>query len=178
MSISKIVSGGQTGADQGFFDACIYYGLEYGGYIPKNRKSENGKIHSKYENLIELDSEDYLKRTEANVVNSDCTLIFTIGKLEGGSSKTSKLANKYKRPCFHIDLDSTDREAAAKIAAEWIRTACPDKCVLNGAGSRASKAAGIQQLVEIVMIDVLNDVNGFRVYPMHFSKPMILREKK
>jgi hypothetical protein len=35
--------------------------------------------------LEEITTKDYLKRTEANVVDSDATEIFTQGKLSGGS---------------------------------------------------------------------------------------------
>lgn len=34
MTINKIISGGQTGADQGVLDATIAMGIEYGGWIP------------------------------------------------------------------------------------------------------------------------------------------------
>ena len=35
----KIISGGQTGADQGALDFAIDYNFECGGYCPKGRKS-------------------------------------------------------------------------------------------------------------------------------------------
>jgi len=46
-SIFKVVSGGQTGADIGAIEAAIYCKLDWGGWIPKGRKSENGRIPAK-----------------------------------------------------------------------------------------------------------------------------------
>lgn len=177
MKIVRIVSGGQSGADQGFLDACIYYGLDYGGYIPKGGICEGGLIPYKYKNLIELKTASYLKRTEANVVSSDCTLIFSYGALEGGSLKTAGFAKKHNRPYLHVDLEESKRVKAVKVISNWLKEKCPANCILNGAGSRASKSPEIQRAVELIMVDVLNTVNGFRVYPMYDSKPMILRGK-
>ena len=42
--IRKIISGGQTGADQGALDAAIEYGFPYGGWLPKGRLTENGPL--------------------------------------------------------------------------------------------------------------------------------------
>jgi len=38
----KIISGGQTGADQAALDAAISLGLPHGGWITKGRKTETG----------------------------------------------------------------------------------------------------------------------------------------
>jgi len=46
--IGKIISGGQTGADQGAIDAAIKYSFLYGGWIPKGRLTENGPLPDKY----------------------------------------------------------------------------------------------------------------------------------
>jgi len=44
MPITKIVSGGQTGADRGGLDAAIYCDVPHGGWCPKGRKAEDGRI--------------------------------------------------------------------------------------------------------------------------------------
>ena len=38
MMIGRIISGGQTGADQGALDFAIKHGIRHGGWIPKGRK--------------------------------------------------------------------------------------------------------------------------------------------
>ena len=44
----KIVSGGQTGADRAGLDWAIKNGIEHGGWYPKGRRAENGRIDAKY----------------------------------------------------------------------------------------------------------------------------------
>ncbi len=39
--IKKIISGGQTGADQAALDVAIKLGIPHGGWIPKGRLTEN-----------------------------------------------------------------------------------------------------------------------------------------
>ena len=62
----KIISGGQTGADQAALDAAIALGIPHGGWIPKGRLTEAGPLPEKY-NLAEMPTKDYLKRTKHNV---------------------------------------------------------------------------------------------------------------
>lgn len=40
MTITKIVSGGQTGVDQGALQACQWIDFPYGGWVPKGRLTE------------------------------------------------------------------------------------------------------------------------------------------
>jgi hypothetical protein len=47
--IKKIISGGQTGADQAALDAAIKLGIPHGGWIPKGRLTENGSLPKKYD---------------------------------------------------------------------------------------------------------------------------------
>jgi hypothetical protein len=106
MPITRIVSGGQTGADRGGLDAAIYAGVPHGGWCPKGRKAEDGSIPAKYV-LKEIKSADYLKRTEANVIDSDATLLITFGRLSGGSLRTLEFCRKHGRPYHHVNLAVT-----------------------------------------------------------------------
>ena len=57
----KIVSGGQTGVDQGALDAAMSLGLAWGGWAPKGWLAENGTIGEKYRaNMREGTSANYL----------------------------------------------------------------------------------------------------------------------
>lgn len=139
--IKKIISGGQTGVDRAAFDFALENGIETGGFVPKGRRAEDGKIPQKYPNLIETETKNYAVRTELNVLNSDATLIFSHGKLTGGSLLTRKLAKKHKKPFLHIDFEILTIRKAVETVSEWINSI--DCKSLNIAGPRASGDAKI-----------------------------------
>ena len=78
--LRKIISGGQTGADQAGLDVAIKNNIPHGGAIPRGRMTENGVLAEKYK-LTEMTTKSYPKRTAKNVMDSDGTVIFTHGKL-------------------------------------------------------------------------------------------------
>jgi predicted Rossmann-fold nucleotide-binding protein len=135
--ISKIVSGGQTGVDRAALDFAIRRGITHGGFCPKGRRSESGKIPDKY-SLTETSSPDYLLRTVMNVQNSDGTLIVTRGRPEGGTRKTISYCIRCNKPRFIVDLE---RRLIVREFAEWIRL--HNIRILNIAGPRESKQPGI-----------------------------------
>ena len=134
--IKKIISGGQTGADQAALDVAIKLDIIHGGWIPKGRKTEAGILPAKYK-LKEMATASYPIRTEKNVIDSDGTLIFTHGALTGGSALTRKIANQHGRPCLYINLDKINAFKAALQINTWVED--NSISVLNVAGSRASK---------------------------------------
>jgi len=136
MALRKIVSGGQTGADRGALDAAIEVGLPHGGWVPKGRLAEDGRIPDTY-SLQEMPTDSYPARTEQNVKDSDGTTIISHGSLAGGSKLTQDLARKHKRPCLHIDINRTPQFLAATKINEWVTENRIE--VLNVAGSRASE---------------------------------------
>jgi len=152
--LCKIVSGGQTGADRAGLDFALEAGLEHGGYVPKGRRAEDGRIDEKYQ-LTELTSTSYPVRTRRNVEESDATVIVTLqSELVGGSALTARFAREAYRPCLHLHrtgkpagLDSI-LETAAQLAAFLDAHAMG---VLNVAGSRESKEPGIYQFTLAVL---------------------------
>ena len=117
--ITKIISGGQTGADRGGLDAAIHCKVPHGGWCPKRRKAEDGVIPSEY-HLTEMESAEYLPRTQANVIDSDATLIFTHGPLSGGSLKTAEYVHQLEKPYHEIDLLHMSRSNAVKEIVRWL----------------------------------------------------------
>ena len=154
MKLGKIVSGGQTGADQGALSACVQRGFPYGGWIPKGRRTEKGQVPARYRKLRQHWSRHYPPRTEKNVVESDCTVIFTYGKPDGGSLLTIGFAKQHGKPCLKVDLNQAPDAAVARVV-RWIKRNLPDGAVLNVAGSRRSKAPGIHRAVTRAVLDVL-----------------------
>jgi len=154
--LKKIISGGQTGADQAALDAAMDLGIPHGGWIPKGRLTEAGPLPSKYK-LKEMPSKDYLKRTGQNVHDSDGTVIFSHGELTGGSKRTADFAVAMKKPWIHIDLEKKLETEAAEALIKWVRS--KGIKILNVAGSRASKDPEIYQKVRIV-IQIANGICG------------------
>ncbi|MDD2239776.1 MAG: putative molybdenum carrier protein [Kiritimatiellae bacterium] len=159
MKLRKIVSGGQTGADQGALAACVQRSFPYGGWVPKGRRSEKGKVPAKYR-MRQHWSRHYPPRTERNVIDSDCTVIFTYGKPEGGSLLTIDFARQHRKPCLKADLNQPHDVVVAKLR-RWLKRHCPDNGVLNVAGSRRSKAPGIHMAVKRVIRDLLDGLANF-----------------
>ena len=157
--LTKIVSGGQTGADQAALDAAIALGLDHGGWVPAGRLTERGPLDSRYD-MKEMPSAEYAARTEKNVIDSDGTLILSHGALTGGSDFTRKMAVQHGRPWLHLDLSGTSAFQAARAAGEWL--AEHRVSVLNVAGSRASKDpriySAVRDLLEtLYYMDLMND---------------------
>lgn len=139
--VEKITSGGQTGADRAALDFALENELEIGGYVPKNRRAEDGRISEKYPNLCETETEDYAERTRLNVINSDATLILSHGKLTGGTLLTRELAEKFEKLFLHIDFSDSAFDEAVEKTINWLDSInCKN---LNVAGPRASEDAEI-----------------------------------
>ena len=141
--IKKIISGGQTGADRAAFDFALENDFEIGGFVPKGRLAEDGRISDKYPNLIETETENPAERTELNVKTSDATLILSHGELKGGSLLTLEIAEKYKKPFLHIDFSALPLEQAIEKTQKWLDSI--DCKTLNVAGSRASEDSKIYE---------------------------------
>jgi hypothetical protein len=153
----KVASGGQTGADRGALDAALELGHPCGGWCPKGRKSESGPIPERYP-LQEHSSGQYQDRTEANVRDSDGTLIFTYGQPTGGTRLTLELARKLGKPYLVFDLDfdpvNIDPE---KVWAWGLEN---DVFVLNVAGPRESIQPETQILVKSIVGRILEFARG------------------
>lgn len=133
----RVVSGGQTGVDRAALDAAIAAGIPHGGWCPRGRRAEDGVIPERY-TLVEHASPEYAARTEANVVDSDGTLILAQGALIGGTALTRTLAERHAKPLLVVDLDAAPDAAAVRawIEAHAVR-------VLNVAGPRESERSGV-----------------------------------
>ncbi len=143
-----VVSGGQTGADRAGLDAAIELGLPHRGWCPLGRRAEDGVIPTRY-NLQECSSADYSLRTRMNVIDSRLTLIFVVDEtLSPGSAKTVALCREYERPYLVLNLRLASDEAAVKKIWSVTRDS-----VVNVAGTRESKAPGIQAAVKRILLE-------------------------
>ena len=157
LTIRKIISGGQTGADRAALDVAIELGIAHGGHVPRGRRAEDGPLDTRY-HVRELTVESYDARTEANVRASDATLIVSIGPLAGGSALTRRLAEKHHKPVLHIDRSAGSREQAGDTICQWLTDQRP--AVLNVAGPPESTAPGIYDEVRALLRAVLTEVRN------------------
>jgi hypothetical protein len=137
MSLTRLVSGGQTGVDRAALDVAIALGIPHGGWCPRGRRAEDGRIPDRYA-VREHESAEYAARTERNVVDSDGTLVLAIGAPRDGSALTVRLAKRHRKPCLVVDLDAPP---ASATIVDWI--ALHAIRILNVAGPRESTHPGI-----------------------------------
>jgi Circularly permutated YpsA SLOG family len=145
---SKIVSGGQTGADRAALDFAIAQSIPHGGWCPKGRRAEDGVISNRYA-LTETPDADYTQRTEWNVHDSDGTVIFSLGeRLSGGSEQAARFADRYRKPWLHL-VQRGDTLAAAEMLRQFlIRNSIK---TLNVAGSRESEEPSVGEFTTSVL---------------------------
>lgn len=137
--VIKIISGGQTGVDRAALDAALETGIPCGGWCPKGRKAEDGRIADKYP-LKETTSSKYAVRTEWNVRDSDGTLVITRGTPTGGTAYTIACVRIHKKPALVIDLDHFPKDETDILTA-WLTA--NNIQTLNVAGPRESSMPGI-----------------------------------
>ena len=135
----KIISGGQTGVDQGALAAALATGTACGGWCPQGRLSEEGAIAPNYP-VVELAGAGYRERTLRNVLDSGATAILFHGSLEGGTRLTRDFCEGHDRPHVLIDASAVSPDEAIAALVDYI--AANDLRVLNVAGPRASKWPG------------------------------------
>ena len=147
--IKKVISGGQTGADQGGLLGARDVGVETGGTAPHNWMTSDGPQEEllKSFGLIPgpYDPKTWPVRTKCNVQDSDGTVIF--GNVRSyGSQLTYNLCTKLGKPVIINPLP--------EILVEWVRE--NEITILNVAGNRESKNCGIQERVrKIIKITLL-----------------------
>ncbi len=148
--INKIISGGQTGADQGGLFAAKALGIETGGTAPPKFMTERGSEPTKLKSLGLVegkpDSSIYKLRTRQNILDSDGTVVFGKG-YSPGTTLTIKICKELKRPWIH--------NPGCLAFLKWIVD--NNIQVLNVAGNRESKYPGIQDKVHTFLVEALKD---------------------
>ena len=113
-SLAKVISGGQTGADQGGLLAAREFGILTGGVAPWNFQTSTGP-NPLLRAFGLVDMGDYKSRTYYNINNSDGTIVITHRHDSPGSVLTRSICAELKKPFINIDvskilnLNSNDR---------------------------------------------------------------------
>jgi len=182
MPIVKIVSGGQTGVDRAALDAAIHCGIPHGGWCPKGRRAEDGRIPDRYL-LRETVSADYAARTEANVVDSDATLVLAPGPPVGGTALAVDCCIRHRKPWLHVDFKASAGRRAAERIRDWLAGDArlndyggyaalpPAQCTLNVAGPRASQMAVHHTRIVNLLLAAISKANGTLFYPLSEPRP-------
>lgn len=165
LRLACVISGHQTGVDRAGIDAARRLGLNTGGWVPRGRRAEDGRVPDHYR-VTETDSAEYIERTRLNVRDSDATLVITRGALTRGSAQTVEYAAAARKPYLHVDL--TQRVPVARphlgkvIHGDppwhleiywWLRDG--GYRVLNVAGTRETGAPGIYHQTWSLLISAL-----------------------
>jgi hypothetical protein len=149
--VTKIISGGQTGADQAGLAAGKELGLETGGWMPKGFRTDDGARldFKQLYNMKEHESFSYPPRTELNVQISGATFLF--GNLHSpGTKLTQRLCFKHGKDHFFVPW--VPRQAIPITDDDWFSATEPfrvwlnqyeDWDTLNVAGNRERTNPGI-----------------------------------
>lgn len=152
----KVISGGQTGADQAGLEAARICGFETGGTAPLGFKTLTGPNYDLADvyGLVENDFSNYPKRTADNVKNSDGTVRLAYNFNSPGEKCTLTAIKKNDRPYYDIDLnDPID----PSVTANWIIGHGIE--VLNIAGNADRGSTKIFDEVKAYLINVFNEVD-------------------
>ncbi len=146
--LEKVISGGQTGADEAGLFVANKFGLETGGWMPKGFRTLGGPKPEFAElyGVQEHTSKSYVPRTRLNVQDSDGTIRIACIWKSPGERCTLKAIRDYQKPYFDIKIVA---EQSYSDVAEWIKN--KDIKTLNVAGPRASKDPKIYQKVSYII---------------------------
>lgn len=140
MSLRKVISGGQSGADIAGLQTAKKFGYETGGTMPFGYKTLDGPKPD-YKMLYGVQvhtSSSYPPRTQQNVRDSDGTLRLAYDFESPGEICTHKAIKKFKKP--HFDVNLFDPEPISSVIT-WI--SCHRIEVLNVAGNAEQTSPGV-----------------------------------
>lgn len=145
--LKKIISGGQTGADQGGLEGAYSLGIATGGTAPKLYRTETGcnpeLLRDKY-GLKESPFWTYPPRTKANAEEAEATI--WVGNIGSAGYWCTKKAVGNR-----IWLENpTAEKLAMMVEANQIE-------ILNVAGNRESTNPGIFERTKLLIIEAFGD---------------------
>lgn len=165
--INRVISGGQTGADQGGLEAAYNLGIKTGGTAPANYLTESGvnlELRDKY-GLVQSKSSNYPPRTKANVRDADVTLWFGDYDSPGG-----KLTTRYAESIgkewmiggtynLRLPVPQSITDSLAVVLYDICMERGVTRVTLNIAGNRESRNPGIQQYTRASVTQLITTFN-------------------
>jgi hypothetical protein len=149
-----IITGGQTGADQGALRAASAAGVRTLGFAPRGWLTEDGPAPWLAEfGLREHESADYRARTVTNVSNAHALVWYGNPHTPGGRLTLREAVSNHLDH-YVVLTQSTPSQVAAWLRG-WVLDVTDGEVSLMVAGNRESKAKGIGALVERHLGEVL-----------------------
>jgi hypothetical protein len=175
--LKKIISGGQTSADQAALDAAIKLGIAHGGWIPKGRTTETGILHENYD-LREMPTNDYAECIVQNVKDSKGTLIIYYGKLTGDLYRAERETLKNRHQLLGVDLNQTIAFHAASLVNDWIHLRHIDVLYVVAPSTTVNLHAGkhTKLLLERTLILDLMNVSSHRAITDYSKKDYLEKQ--
>jgi len=117
--LKKIISGGQSAIEITALDAAIKLDIPHAGWCYKGKRTEHCALPERH-NLKTIEMTSYYDRLEKNIIDSDGTVILSLGQLVIGSKTIKCLAAKNGKPCLHVDLTDCTMNHAVSSIRKWI----------------------------------------------------------
>jgi len=158
--LHKVISGGQSGVDRAALDAALTASLATGGWCPRGRWAEDGKIDVRYP-LRPAPLMRPCCRTILNVRDSDGTLVLVQSRPKGGTALTTRALGR-ARPRNVVDPTM----ASSLRRTRWWLIKQQIGC-LNIGGPRASEDPEIHELALGFLDELFQTVPRFTRKPNH-----------
>lgn len=117
--LKKILTSGQSGVELAALNVAVKLDISYGGYASEQLDFLDKSFLETY-NLKNLANHKDLHPIEMNILNSDGTLILSLGKLDEDTQNAIKLSEKYFLRWLHIDFNIITEFDAARQICSWI----------------------------------------------------------
>ncbi len=156
-----LISGGQTGVDQGALVAAAETNIKCAGWIPRNWATENSKAGKPEEidsqllrQLRPTESSDPDVRTALNVMWATHTIILYTGNpsYSDGTARAKELCVAWGKTYKEFSMD--DPSAREQVVA-FMNKNKSKRILLNVAGPRESSSPGIQKRTAEFLSEVL-----------------------
>jgi Circularly permutated YpsA SLOG family len=144
--VSRIVCGGQSGADRAAVDFALACGVPYGGWVPRGGWAEDFPdapgLLARYLEFRATPSDNPDVRTMWNVRDSTATLVVRRDTSpSSGTDATVRAVAHFARPL--LDVDALDSVAVNRLRTFLLE--CRPPIALNVAGARESESPGIYE---------------------------------
>jgi hypothetical protein len=152
----RVISGGQTGADQGGLQAAYELSIPTGGWTIKNYGTEVGPMPelAKY-GLHCLDTNNYVARTALNAQQGHLTIWF--GSMDSRGFQATRRECQLAHKPFEVMTNKARSIIETRIFL-YYRNCKDPEFILNVAGNRESSSPGIHQEVYQSLLAVLSSL--------------------